>query len=260
MEIVTGVFQTQEQAVNAVSYLHKLDLSDKQIGYITPNGNSPQKAVRVPVTDTEDSGMGQAMGATVGGAMGAAGGATLGLAAASLIVPGVGPVIAFGLLGAVLLGGTGATLGAALGDSLEEGLGQGMPHEDIYLYEDALRHGRSIVVAYAEDDIQAAAAREAMNSAGALDIDELRDKWWAELRDQEFVNYQTDGRDFTHDELSYRSGFEAAQHPAFRGKAYSEIQEDLKDRYDDSELDQAFQCGYDRGVTYQTKLTETRKD
>lgn len=259
MEIVTGVFQTQEQAENAVSYLHKLDLSDKQIGYITPNGNSPQKAVRVPVTDTEDSGMGQAMGATVGGAMGAAGGATLGLAAASLIVPGVGPVVAFGLLGAVLLGGTGATVGALLGDSLEETLGQGLPHEDIYLYEDALRHGRSIVVAYAEDDIQAAAAREAMNGAGALDIDELRDKWWAEVRDQEFVHYQTNGRDFTRDELSYRRGFEAAHHPACRGKAYAQVQEQLNDRYGDSQLDNAFRSGYDRGITHQT-LTESRKD
>jgi hypothetical protein len=258
MEIVTGVFNTHDQAVTAVQGLQKLGLSNKQIGLVSPDRKS-STPVRVPVTDTEDSGMGQAMGAAVGGAMGAAGGATLGLAAASLLVPGVGPVLAFGLLGAALLGGTGAAVGAVVGDSLEEGLGEGIPHEDIYLYEDALRHGHSVVVVYADEGKQTDDAREVLEKAGALDLDDFREDWWAELRDYESDNYGDSGRGFENDELSYRRGFEAAQHAKLRGRSYSEAQNRLRESYSDEELDDAFRRGYERGYEHRMALMEIRK-
>jgi hypothetical protein len=258
MEIVTGVFNTHDQAVTAVQGLQKLGLSNKQIGLVSPDRKSSTQ-VRVPVADTEDSGMGQAMGAAVGGAMGAAGGATLGLAAASLLVPGVGPVLAFGLLGAALLGGTGAAVGAVVGDSLEEGLGEGIPHEDIYLYEDALRHGHSVVVVYADEGKQTDDAREVLEKAGALDLDDLREDWWAELRDYESDNYGDSGRGFENDELSYRRGFEAAQHAKLRGRSYSEAQDRLRESYSDEELDDAFRRGYERGYKHRIALMEIRK-
>ena len=158
MEIITGVFENEDQAARAIAGLRNLGLNENQIGYVTPDTKSHSNA-RVPVTDTEGSGMGKAMGAAVGAGMGAASGATLGLAAA-LMIPGVGPVLAFGLLGAALLGGTGAAVGAAVGDQVEEGLGEGIPHEDIYLYEDSLRRGRSVVVAYADEGAQADTVRD----------------------------------------------------------------------------------------------------
>src|SRR6476620_8534047 len=120
MEIVTGVFDSEQQALYAVRELQTKGFAEKQIGYVTPDSKSDKASVRVPVTDTEDSGMGQAMGAAVGGAMGAAGGATLGLAAATFLVPGIGPVIAFGMVGAALLGIVGATAGSAVGETIEE--------------------------------------------------------------------------------------------------------------------------------------------
>jgi hypothetical protein len=258
MEIVTGVFDTRQQAESAVNQLRALGLTEKQIGYVTPERKHAQPSVRVPVTDSEDSGMGQAMGAAVGGAMGAAGGATLGLAAAALIIPGVGPVLAFGLLGAALAGGAGAAVGAVVGESLEEGLGEGIPHEDIYLYEDALRHGRSIVVAYIDDESQSNSVREAMEASGALDIDKLREEWWAEVRDEESVHYQANDRDFARDELSYRRGFEAAHDSQCRGKTFSQVENELRERY--SDLDTAFQRGYERGAARQSQIVEKRKD
>jgi hypothetical protein len=260
MEIVTGVFDSEQQALNAVRELQKRGFSEKQIGYVTPDSSSDKASVRVPVTDTEDSGMGQAMGAAVGGAMGAAGGATLGLAAATLVVPGVGPVLAFGLLGATLLGATGAAIGSVFGEKLEEGLGEGIPHEDIYLYEDALRHGNAIVVFHAPDDSQADAVRAVLRRAGTLDIDEVRERWWAELRDQEWTDYQSTGRDFHTDELSYRKGFEAAQHPERRGKSYAQVESSLRQSYSNTDLDNSFRRGYDRGQAYCSRLMETRRD
>src|SRR5207244_12792798 len=97
-------------------------------------------------------GMGRAVGGTVGGAIGVAAGATIGAAAATILVPGVGPVLAFGLIGAALFGGGGATAGALAGEALEEGIAQGLPHDELYVYEDALRKGRTVVIALADSD------------------------------------------------------------------------------------------------------------
>ena len=174
MEAVTGVFRSRDNAENAVSQLRSLGIPEKKIGVLSP-GSVPEGETRVPVTDTEDSGMGTAMGAAVGGAMGAASGATLGLAAASLAIPGIGPVIAFGMVGAALLGVVGAAAGSAIGDTVEEELGEGIPHEDVYLYQNALRRGHTIVIAYAADEDQADEAGEVIKSAGAEDLDTLRE-------------------------------------------------------------------------------------
>lgn len=248
MEVVTGVFNSRDNAEKAIAQLRDLGIAEQQIGILTP-GSAPAGTLEkgVPVTDTEDPGMGRAMGAAVGGAMGAAGGATLGLAAATLAIPGIGPVIAFGMVGAALMGVVGAAAGSAVGDTIEEELGEGISHDDVYLYEDALRHGNSIVIAYAEDGEQSDRAKEILNSGGAEDIETLRERWWQELREGERAHY--DG-DFDRDETSYRLGYAAALHPKRRGKAYSDVEADLRAAYEGSTLDRPFQAGYERGQGY----------
>ena len=255
MEVVTGVFESRDNAEKAVNQLRSLGIPDQRIGIMAPGSASADTVEKgVPVTDTEDPGMGKAMGAAVGGAMGAAGGATLGLAVATLAIPGVGPVIAFGMVGAALLGMVGAAAGSAVGDTVEEELGEGIPHEDVYLYEDVLRHGNSIVVAYADDDSdQADRAKEVLNNAGAEDIETLRERWWEELREDERAHYQGD---FDRDEPSFRRGYTAALHPKRRGKAYSDIEDDLRAAYVDTELDRPFQYGYERGQSYRSGRVE----
>src|SRR6185503_10751212 len=123
---------------------------------------------------------------------GAAGGATAGLAVASLMVPGIGPLLAFGMVGAALLATVGAAAGSAVGDQAEEELGEGIPHEDVYLYEDALRHGYTVLIAYADDGDQATNAAEVMRKAGTEDLDVLRENWWNELREGERTHYTGD--------------------------------------------------------------------
>ena len=259
MEIIARVFENYDQALKALQELRGIGITDRRLALLATGHSVKGTASSVPVADSENPGMGSAMGAAVGGAMGAAGGATLGLAAATLLVPGVGPVIALGVVGAALLGASGAAVGATLGDALEEGLGEGFPHEDIYLFEDALRQGKSVIVAYAEEGDQAGKARDILTQAGGLEVDQLRDRWWNEMRDNEAANYRSTGRDFDQDELSYRRGFTAAQHPQRRGKSYEECESDLRDSFNEDDLNPAFRCGYDRGVTYQSKLTETHK-
>src|ERR1044071_1949147 len=176
MKAITGVFRSNDDAENARNALRSLGIPEKRIGIVRP-GTAPERLeAGVPVSDTEDPGMGRAMGAAVGGAMGAAGGATAGLAAASLVVPGVGPLLAFGMVGAALLGVVGAAAGSAVGDTVEEELGEGIPHEDIYLYKNALRRGHSVVIAYAQDEDQSDKASEVMTNAGAESLETLREE------------------------------------------------------------------------------------
>ena len=258
MQVVTGVFKSQNDAENAVNQLRDLGLQEKRIGIVRPGSRPERLEAGVPVTDTEDPGMGRAMGAAVGGSMGAAGGATAGLAIASLAVPGIGPLIAFGMVGAALLGVVGAAAGSAVGDAAEEELGEGIPHEDVYLYEDALRHGHSVVLAYAEDGDQAGKAATAMHDAGAEDLDTLREDWWGELREGERAHYhQEPDRNFDQDEPSYRRGYQAALHPNRRGKAYSDVEDELRTAYANTVLDRPFQDGYERGSSYRSEV-ETR--
>jgi hypothetical protein len=198
------------------------------------------------------------MGAAVGGAMGAAGGATLGLAVATLAIPGIGPVIAFGMVGAALLGVVGAAAGSAIGDNVEEELGEGIPHEDVFLYEDSLRHGKSVLVAYVDEDYEDK-AREVLDNTGAEDIDILREHWWQELKEDERTYYQGAGRDFDRDEESYRRGYQAALHPRRIGKAYSDVEDELRTSYANTVLDRPFQAGYERGMAYRSRRAENRR-
>jgi len=257
MEAISGVFHSRADATKVVDDLRKAGLPDNRIGLIAPGTDGDALEAGLPVTDTEEPGMGRAMGAAVGGAMGAAGGATLGLAVATLAVPGIGPVIAFGMVGAALLGVVGATAGAAVGDTVEEELGEGIPHEDIYLYEDALRHGRSVVIAYADTEEMTEKCEAVMSRSTAMDLDELRENWWNELRSGERAHYHRDGRDFERDEESYRRGYEAALHPQRRGKAYAVVEQELQSEYV-GELDTAFREGYERGQAYTSRVSETR--
>jgi len=257
MQVVTGVFKSENNAETAVNQLRNLGVPDKRIGIVRPGTRPERLEAGVPVTDTEEPGMGRAMGAAVGGAMGAAGGATAGLAVASLVIPGIGPLIAFGMVGAGLLGIVGAAAGSAVGDSVEGELGEGIPHEDVYLYEDALRHGRSVVIAYVDEGDQANNAAKAIHDAGAEDLDMMREDWWQELREGERAHYTRDAqdsRDFDRDETSYRSGYEAALHPRRRGKAYSDVEDELRTAYANTVLDRPFQSGYERGSSHRSRL------
>jgi hypothetical protein len=171
---------------------------------------------------------------------------------ASLAIPGIGPVVAFGMLGAAALGLVGAAAGSAVGDTVEEELGEGIPHEDVFVYEDALRHGNSIVIANVDDD-NADRAREVLKDAGADDVDNLREHWWKELRNDERAQYTGD---WDRDEESYRRGYQAALHPKRRGKAYSDVKDDLAVAYTGTALDRPFEAGYQRGLGYRPNRAE----
>ena len=258
MSTVAGIFQSRADAERAAENLRSAGISDDRINLLTPGTPPEEVEAAVPTTETEQPGMGGALGGTVGAALGAAGGMQIGAALASLLVPGVGPVFAAGVLGAALLGTGGAVAGAAAGSSFEENV-EGLPVDELYVYEDALRKGHSVVIAVAEDEERAEAARNVLAQAGAESVDAAREDWWVGLRDAEEAEYAETGSDFKADEPVYRRGFEAAQHPHLRGRAYDEAQERLRELHRDTFEAAPFRRGYERGQSYQQRLREKYK-
>ena len=250
MKSVVGIFNSLNDAKRAIAILRSVDIQEKRIGMLAPGAWQTKIEAALPTIEAEQPGMGKAIGGTVGGAIGVATGVTAGAAAANLLMPGVGPVLVFGLIGAALLGGSGATAGAFAGEALEEGIAQGLPHDELYVYEDALRRGRTIVIALVEDEAVAEEARTGLSRAGAESVDAARHEWWIGLRDAEREHYTNQGGDFKIDEATYRLGFEAAMHPARRDRTYEQAAADIERTYGVHAATKAFRNGYERGLRY----------
>jgi hypothetical protein len=248
MITVVGIFTSQAGAQRAIERVRALGIRDEHINCLLP-GASPEQLDAVPTTDAEQPGMGKVVGSVVGGVTGASHG-ILGAAVVSAIIPGVGPVMAIGLAAAALLGAGGAVAGAAVGGALENTLQVGLPKDELFIYEDALRQGRSVLIVLTEDTTQADQVREALASAGAESLDAARDHWWLGMRDAEAEAYAAEGLDFTTDEPLYRKGFEAALRPEAAGKSYSEALSFLQTHFPEEYREEAFRRGYVRGRAY----------
>ncbi|MDQ3686069.1 MAG: hypothetical protein M3430_10790 [Acidobacteriota bacterium] len=254
MIAVTGIFISRDDAERAVERLRSIGIADNHIALLAPGMSD--EAVEETVTESMpiESGAGEKVGGALGRGLGLAGGMMLGGALGSFFVPGVGAVFAAGVLGAALLGTGGAAVGAAAGHAIDETSAANLRHDDLHLYEAALRQGRTVLVALVGDEEQAAAARARVAEAGAESLDEARANWWRELRAAEEEAYATEGRDFAFDEALYRRGFEAALHPHLRSKSSAEAVESLRASYGDDYEDDAFRRGYERGQTYHQDL------
>jgi hypothetical protein len=254
MNTVVGIFNSFADAKRGAAMLRSLGIPEDRMTVLSPGTPQSEVETNIRTSETEQPGMGTAVGGAVGGALGVAGGLEAGMAAATALVPGVGPVFALGLLGAALLGLGGAAAGAAAGSGLEQSLFAGVPRDELYLYEDALRRGRSVVIAAADSEEIASRARTELERAGAESIDAARQQWWLGLRGAEQAHYTNEGGDFSVDEATYRLGFEAALHPDRRGATYDSCIDGLRKRYAKDCESGAFRGGYDRGQAYQRSL------
>ena len=254
MHTVVAIFTSQEAAEHAAARLGSLGIPREQMNFLIPGAPAAARE-EVPTTETEQPGMGAALGSVVGGAVGASGG-LMSAAVLSAIIPGIGPVMAVGLGALSLVGAVGGVLaGAAAGGALEHAMADGLPKDELFLYEDALRQGRTVLMVLTEDGAQAEAARTTCAQAGAESLDAARDTWWVGLRDAEAEAYTAHGEDFTQDEAVYRRGFEAALRPALACKPYSEAVAALRTHYPDVYAHAAFRRGFARGQAYYGQLT-----
>ena len=238
MQAVVGIFLSQAAAEHAAEQLYRLSIAREQIHFLIP-GAGPDQPEFVPTSETEQPGMGSALGSIVGGAIGASGG-MMTATVLSVLIPGIGPVTAIGLAALGLMGLVGGTVaGAVAGGALEDTLAHGLPKDELYVYKDALRRGRTVLIALVDDADKATAVRAALAQAGAESLDAARAQWWIGMRDAEAEAYHaTAGGDFARDEEMYRRGFEAA----------------LRGDDADASNTAAFRAGYERGLAYNARL------
>lgn len=247
MKTAAGIFSDRNDAGRAAARLASVGIGGDDITVLMP-GASEAQIEAVPTDEAEQPGMGKAIGFVVGGAVGAAAGLPLGAAVVSLLVPGIGPVIAIGLAGAALLGAGGAAIGGALESNLTEGL----PKDEVFVYEEALRQDRTVVIALVRDDARVEEAREVLESAGADSVDAAREQWWVGLSDVDKNGYAAE------EEAAFRRGFEAALHRDARGRSFEEARASLQTRYPD-DSGPAFRRGYEQGQAYYRRFSERRE-
>ncbi len=263
MEAITGVFESRSAAEKALQNLHQAGVPSDKMTLLTP-GSADQigKEIQsVPTDTTEQPGMGNAVGALLGGGIGLTGGSIL-----MALVPGLGPVTALGLLGAGILTAAGATIGAAVGGKAEDATYEGLPEDEIFVYEDALRKGRSVVVVLADDESSAVSLRDLLKKEGAESVDAAREQWWTGLRNAEESRYTGASRNFAEDEQFFRLGFQAAMHARTRCMEFDQVSaamdsalEDVKRRYPDADVEEPFVKGYQRGREHYQQLCDEGK-
>jgi hypothetical protein len=254
MQTAVGIFSSRVAAEQAANGLRALGITDEHLNFLIPGaaGDPPEA---VPTTETEQPGMGKALGGVVGGAMGASGG-LIATAFVSAMVPGVGAITAIGLTAAALFGVGGAAAGAAAGGALEDAMSEGLPKDEIFVYEDALRQGYTVLVALTDDSTQHEAALRVLKEAGAESLDAARKRWWVGLVEPEAEVYTGQEGDTAHHRDAYQRGLAAAFQSQTFGKAYNDVQAYLRAHYGDVYTDEAFRRGYERGRVYSESFGE----
>ena len=232
METVTGLFPSHDAAQHAMRVLREHGFTDERLSYLAPGDRVPAN----PLTP---------------GKAGAALGGVLGAGAATFLIPGLGVIAGVGLLAGAL---AGAGLGAAAGSAVDRST-HGVANDDIFFYEESLRTGGSVIFVQVPDADAAVRARNLMERNGGRTADSTRREWWQTVRNQEREYARAAGIDFDSSENDYRSGFEAALHPATRGREYDHVTAYVETCYPEPCRTEAFRAGYNRGQHY---FRETR--
>lgn len=263
MPAMTGVFTSRSAAEHAVTEIQKAGISSDHVTLLTPGtvDHVDKEIQSVAVEDAEQPGMGGAIGALLGGGLGVTGGSLL-----MALVPGVGPVTALGLLGTAILGAAGATVGATTGNKVESHSYEGLPEDEIFVYEDAIRKGRSVVVALADNDGLASFVHDLLKREGAESIDAAREQWWIGLRSAEENRYPASDSSFSDDEQFFRFGFQSAMHARTRCKEFDQVSaemdaalDDVKRQYPGKHVEEPFLRGYRRGREHYQQLCDEGK-
>lgn len=177
MKTIAGLFDTYQDAEQAVNELQSLGVTREQISVVARDTVLRERVVG----DTDDMmAEGAGAGAVGGTAIGGLGGLLVGLS--SITLPGLGPIITAGTI-ITALGTTaaGAGIGAATGGLLGALMSIGIPEEDAHVYAESVRRGGILLTVTVEEQ-RATPVLDALERANAVDIaarrDELRRSGW----------------------------------------------------------------------------------
>jgi hypothetical protein len=166
MRTVTGLFDTRDQADNAVRSLKDAGIPSDDISIVANNADGSY------ATDGDHVAADAGAGAGIGAAVGGAGGLLTGLGL--LAIPGIGPVVAGGwLLSTVVGAATGAVVGGATGGLIGALTDAGVDERDAHVYAEGVRRG-SILVTARVDDSRADAAQAILNSDTGVNLETRR--------------------------------------------------------------------------------------
>jgi hypothetical protein len=181
-------------------------------------------------------------------------------------IPGVGLVTAVGTLGRAVLETAGGKFESLGDEKLEKFPTEGWPEEEIFVYEDALRKGQSVLIVLHDKELEASQLRGLLTGEGGEATDAAREQWWIELRGAESEHYSAMGRDFGKDEKFYRLGFESALHARMRCKEYDQVLSEMAVKIEEVErenpgadVEEPFTKGYERGRDHYEQLCGEHK-
>jgi len=157
MKIISGLFDTHEEARLAVAALEDAGISSDDISVVGPDGSTS----------------GAVEGAGIGAAVGGVGGLLAGLGA--FAIPGIGPVIGAGWLATALAGMAAGGLAGGLVGSLTDA---GVDDKDAHIYAEGIKRGGTMVVARV-DEAQVEPAEAILGQHGRVDIAERRNEYQA---------------------------------------------------------------------------------
>lgn len=245
MNILVGIFHSAMAANGASKALHAMGITEGHLMLLTPETGS---AALHTVSPEHPAG---ACDVKAGHVMGAATGFAGGLLSSAIVmfmVPGVGPILAIGTLvaGAVV----GATVGATVGGVVQKTFTMTLAPEEVFVYEEALRQGCTLLLVKPVNDVQRADVLALFTRLKTENVQELREQWWRQQRQQEATVYHGTTAEFAAHEVSYRRGFEAALDVRARGKSYSEAAHVLAQRDPAMYQDQIFRDGFASGQAY----------
>lgn len=195
MRVITGLFDTHEQAAEAVRALKDAGVRAEDISVVANNAEG--YAIEDGDEVAEDAGAGAGIGALLGGA----GGLLAGLGA--LAIPGVGPVVAGGWLlstavGAVAGAAVGGVAGGIIGALTEAGVGE----REAHVYAEGVRRGGTLVTARV-DDARADAA-DAILHAARVDVAARR----ADYEEEGWERFDEDAPAYTPEQVrDYRASY-----------------------------------------------------
>ncbi|MCW5852089.1 MAG: general stress protein, partial [Anaerolineae bacterium] len=166
MRTVVGLFETRDQARQAVSALRNAGFMADDISVVMRDRSEAQQMA-------QDVGAGDATAAGVvgGGLLGGLAGLLVGIGA--LAIPGIGPLIAAGPLAATLAGGAiGAVTGGLLGALVDAGV----PEDEARYYQSGVERG-GILLSVRVPDNREREARQILQQSGMQNMDYHRGLW-----------------------------------------------------------------------------------
>jgi hypothetical protein len=198
--IVTGLFDSYEDAAQAIRDLEASGVSEADLALVVNNADE-RYALADDARARHGSGIGT--GASIGTVLGGGAGLLAGLG--MLAIPGIGPVVAAGWLVATA---AGAAAGAAAGGLLGSLTGAGISKEQAHLYAEGVRRGGTLVTARVDDGHLATTAEAILRRHHVVDPVE-RGKFY---REEGWTGFDERAKPFSAEELArqrnlYRENF-----------------------------------------------------